>query len=249
MKIDNYLYKFIAITFGILLLFSNVWASILGVEPVNLFMLSPAKMQKFFVTNYDNEAVILQINVYDWEQNNGVDHYVETKNIAVNPPVVTILPHKTAMIRLGLLNNIVQFDKEYSYKIKIREIPLRNEKNTGVKIITELNLPLFVTNSNKTEEWNWEIQYVNKKQPILIFNNCGNVHAKFNKLQLFDEKNHVLWETNMLTYVLANKSKNWTVTLPKDLTFKDKLKEKMQSWYLLVSLDNGITKKIYYSPE
>lgn len=206
-----------------MLLICKCYASVLGVDPVYINMDFNEKVQSINITNYGREKVIVQIYAFNWTQHNGEDVYVQSESITSNPPVLTLLPHQSQVIRIGLLDKKLNRQQESSYRIFIREIPLYKQIKEQIKIISEFNLPLFVKPDvvNKNISWNISAELYNQTQKlILCMSNKGNIHAKINNIKLTRMNGEVLFQQDNFFYVLHDSYKRLSISLNDDLLKK-----------------------------
>lgn len=93
------------------------------------------------VTVRNEEATPVTIRAYPlaWAQTGGEDDYTETSAVIVSPPVVTISPGATQLIRVGLRS---QAGNGQAYRLMIEEVPEAAPAG-GIRVALRLNLPLY----------------------------------------------------------------------------------------------------------
>jgi fimbrial chaperone protein len=93
------------------------------------------------VTVRNMEAVPVTIHAYPlaWSQAGGQDHYDDSAALIVSPPVFTIAPQGTQVVRVGLRNAA---GSGHAYRLIVEEVP-EATPGTGIRVALRLNLPLY----------------------------------------------------------------------------------------------------------
>lgn len=100
---------------------SNVMGQTLTVTPVRLQIPPKQNATTLTVTNSGATATGIQVRVYDWTQSDGNDQLTTTDAIVVSPPLATIAPGASQVIRLVLRRSPER--KEDAYRILLDQIP------------------------------------------------------------------------------------------------------------------------------
>ena len=114
-------------------------AGTLEVNPVLLEI--NANRRTATVTLRNQEAVPVTIRAYPlgWRQAGGGEEYAETTAVIVSPPVFTIAPGATQLVRVGLRSSA---GARQAYRLILEEVPDANPGN-GIRVALRLNLPLY----------------------------------------------------------------------------------------------------------
>jgi fimbrial chaperone protein len=124
-------------------------AADLSVMPVGLKLTTGHDRDAITITNQGQETVVMQLETVSWEQVDGRDIYQPTQNLLVNPPLFTMAPGQTQILRVGLrqpLNN----EQEIAYRLFLREVPSQvtasedNNANGNIRVLLLLRLPVYV---------------------------------------------------------------------------------------------------------
>lgn len=93
------------------------------------------------VTLRNQEAVPVTVRAYplEWRQADGGEEYGETSALIVSPPVFTLAPGATQLIRVGLRTPAAA---GRAYRLILEEVPDASPTN-GIRVALRLNLPLF----------------------------------------------------------------------------------------------------------
>ena len=98
------------------------------------------------VNNAGDAPVTVQVQAYTWSQPEGKDVYDETRGFIVSPPIFTIAPGASQIVRVALRGQ-PPADVEAAYRLIFREVPPAEEtagERTLFRIALNMNIPLFV---------------------------------------------------------------------------------------------------------
>ena len=114
-------------------------AGTLQVNPVLLEI--NANRRTATVTLRNQEATPITVRAYplEWRQADGDEHYTETSALIVSPPIFTIAPGATQLIRVGLRS---PSGARQAYRLIIEEVPEATPGN-GIRVALRLNIPLY----------------------------------------------------------------------------------------------------------
>jgi len=148
------------------------------------------------VMNNGAEPVIMQAEAIAWNRVGGVDQDGPTNEIIVNPPVFTIKPGQTQIVRLGLRRN-QELAQEGTYRMVLREVPGLNLSNVGnvggsVRVLMALRVPIYVAPSKVVRDERWRLSQDAKGQMVASVSNTGNVHLKVGELRMQGPKGETL---------------------------------------------------------
>jgi len=115
-------------------------AQSLSVLPVNLLLQPGQNATSLTVTNQANSETAIQIRVYAWNQADGDDQLKPSDAVVVSPPLASIGPRSTQVVRL-ILRQPPQ-GKEATYRILVDQIPPPAEPGV-VHIVLRLSIPIF----------------------------------------------------------------------------------------------------------
>ncbi len=77
-------------------------AQALSVLPVNIFLPPGQKATTLTVTNQGKSETAIQVRAYAWNQPDGEDQLTTSDMVVVSPPLATIAPGATQVVRLIL---------------------------------------------------------------------------------------------------------------------------------------------------
>lgn len=116
-------------------------AGTLQVNPI-LVQIDPSR-RTATVTVRNAEAAPVTIRAYPlaWRQAQGDDVYEDTSALIVSPPIFTIPPGGTQLVRVGLRSPSAT---PQSFRLMIEEVPEANPEG-GIRVALRLNLPFYVS--------------------------------------------------------------------------------------------------------
>ena len=140
------------------------------------------------VSNTGRAPVVLQADAIGWSRTNGVDQDSATDDLIVNPPVFTVAPGATQIVRVGLRRNSPA-DHESTYRMVLREVPSPTDSADAtvqgeVRVLVALRVPVYVAPAVVRHEQRWAARYDASGRLYASVTNTGNVHYKIGTLRL-----------------------------------------------------------------
>jgi fimbrial chaperone protein len=117
-------------------------AGTLQVNPVLVEIGAARRTGAVTVRNVENVPVTIRAYPMAWRQEGGEDHYDETSAIIVSPPVFTIPPGGTQIVRVGQRGAP---GAPKPYRLIIEEVPEAAPPGGGIRVALRLNLPLYAS--------------------------------------------------------------------------------------------------------
>ena len=121
-------------------------AQSLSVLPVNVFLPSGQRAASLSLKNSGDKPTSIQVRAYDWSQKDDADQLIDSKLIVVSPPLVTIQPGSTQVVRLILRQPPV--GSEATYRILLDQIPGPGEPGV-VQMVLRISIPVFAAAAMK----------------------------------------------------------------------------------------------------
>lgn len=200
--------------FALMILTSPSHATGFSVSPIKV-NLTPEnnKVMSLKIHNSSEELVSIQAELMSWDQKEGKDIYEsKTREVLVTPPIFTVPPGETQIIRVGL-RRAVDLKQELSYRLFLQELPPPiPDKTNGLQMVMRMSLPVFVAPATGPvgSDLSWRIHQVNKHNLILESYNHGNGHAQVTELRLKLPDGQELVQKNN-TYILPGSKKEWPI--------------------------------------
>lgn len=157
-------------------------AADLGVMPVAVQLDRTRDRATVQVVNNGDQPVVLQAEAIAWKREAGVDSDGPTADLIVNPPVFTVKPGQTQIVRLGLRRS-ADGEKETTYRMVLREVPvpLPPEQQTvsgAVRVLVALRVPVYVAPVAVNRDERWQARVDRDGNVVASVTNAGNVHYK-----------------------------------------------------------------------
>jgi len=167
-------------------------AADVGVQPVRLAFAKGQDRHAITITNRGPDALSMQVDPVSWAQADGQDHYAPTRDLLINPPLFTIAPGKSQVLRVGLRKGPAPAATETAYRLLLREVPPAETKpadaaGTGpgsVRVLLQLRVPVYVAPSQVARAELWRARRSADGGLELTVANTGNVHMVVTDLQL-----------------------------------------------------------------
>ena len=172
------------------------WASDVTLMPVNVRLDRTNDRATVQVVNNGTEPVMMQADAISWTRVNGVDQDGPTADLIVNPPVFTVQPGQTQVLRLGLRRN-QELQQEGTYRIVLREVPIPRAADAtqvagSVRVLVTMRVPVFVAPAQVRRSEQWKVSRAANGDLLAEVSNHGNVHLKIAELRLQGEGGEAL---------------------------------------------------------
>jgi fimbrial chaperone protein len=186
-------------------------AQSLSVLPVNVFFVPGQKASSLTVTNTGTTETAIQIRAYAWSQQDGNDQLTPTDSVVLSPPLATIGPGASQVVRL-ILRQLPQ-GREATYRILIDQIPPPAEPGI-VHMVLRLSIPIFVQPPTRAVP---HVQFhveLDSGKLVLVGTNNGLAHEVVHDIVLKEYDGRELnEEPGVSPYVLAGVTRRWPITL------------------------------------
>jgi len=187
-------------------------AQSLAILPVTIQM-EPGQMATLLtVINQGPVETAVQIRAFSWNQADGTDQLVTSDDIMVSPPLATIQPGATQIVRLVLRNPIV--GREGTYRILLDQIPPPAEPGV-VQVALRMSLPVFAEPATRVAaDLKFHIEHENG-QAYLVAVNDGERHDALRDVMLkADDGADLSIDDNVSPYVLGGATRRWPIARP-----------------------------------
>ena len=165
-------------------------ASDVTLMPVNVKLDRNNDRATVQVLNNGQEPVLMQAEAIAWTRVDGQDHDAPTSDLIVNPPVFTVQPGQTQVLRLGLRRN-QELAQEGTYRIVLREVPMPRTSDLlqvsgSVRVLVTMRVPVYVAPAQVKRSEQWQVRRAPNGDLLAQVTNDGNVHLKIGELRLHD---------------------------------------------------------------
>lgn len=221
-SVEHFLIDFMSIVVLCLILSGAASAIGLQVAPTTIELNPKELAQKIWLSNTSNEQTQAQIRIYRWTQDGNKETLTPTQDLAVSPPMLTVLPNDKSLVRLIKIAPATDQTllEEQSYRIIVNEVPVATANNNKtISFVAEYSIPVFFYNG-KNEQFKPEVtlSFVqNNDVTALQVSNRGNGHAKLSSIEFIDNKGKkTLINSGLLGYVLPGQTRLWDVKAVSD---------------------------------
>jgi fimbrial chaperone protein len=191
-------------------------SSTFSIAPIRVELAGSQATEVLTVRNENDTPIILQARAMAWTQDDGVDFFADTREVIVAPPVLTINPHSSQIVRVAL-RRPADVSRELSYRLFLQEVPQPVLRvNQGLTVALRMSLPIFIApeKAEPVPQIQWRGQWRGDGSIELTALNDGRVHLQLFNIRLdFDGSGH---EVDVLPsrYVLPGTQGRWLVTAP-----------------------------------
>jgi fimbrial chaperone protein len=182
-------------------------AQSLTVLPVTIQMAPGQMATTLTVINQGDSVVAFQLRSFLWKQDNSGDQLVPVDTLLASPPLGTIAPHTSQVVRM-VLRQPAQ-EQEATYRILLDQIPPPSAPGT-VRIALRLSIPIFAEPAIRAlPHLQWRVE-ANGQQTSLVAVNDGNRHDTIRNIVLQTSDGRTLKpQGGASPYVLAGTTHRW----------------------------------------
>ncbi|HSW12641.1 MAG TPA: fimbria/pilus periplasmic chaperone [Solimonas sp.] len=184
----------------------------LSVTPISLELTTAVPAQALWLSNTGSDALSAQLRVFAWNQHEGRDQLLPSRDLVLSPPMLNLQPGQRQLVRVIRMAPVATGER--SYRILVDELPDPARQQQGLHFVMQFSVPAFVdTAVAAVPQLQWRIGQEEGK-PKLITDNQGARRAKVTDVELFDGQGRsLLQRPGLLGYVLAGASVRWPLKL------------------------------------
>ena len=184
----------------------------LRVTPIIQALPHDRTMAMYRVSNVNNRPLTVQIEAHRWHQHDGKRVLSQAAELLVVPPLVTLDPGQTQLVRIAYRGGTV--DQELDYRVRFEEVAARYI-GTGVGIGTTvtLDVPLFFLDRKPVVEANWELG-MHGGQGRLSLTNKGSRYLRFSGLTVTNSAGDSIQVGQTPQYLLAGNTLTFRLPWP-----------------------------------
>ncbi len=184
-------------------------AQSLSVQPVNVLLAPGQRAATMAVTNQGNKETAIQIRGFAWNQPDGDDQLTASDTIVVSPPITSIAPGATQVLRLILREP--PHGHEATYRILLDQIPPTPEPGI-VHVVLRLSIPIFAEPDTRAVP---RVQFHIEREAgelYLVGINDGLRHEAVRDILLTTKDGGTLKaEAGISPYILAGSTRRWHI--------------------------------------
>ena len=186
-----------------------------SVNPMRIVLSAAKPVAALEVHNDGAEASVVQLELVGWTQSDNADVYAETGELLATPPILTVPPGGSRVVRIGL-RRAPDRDRELTYRLYIQEIPPPLATDfQGMRMTLRVGVPVFVASTAKPKpQLQWRMAAAADGGIRVSLTNRGNEHVKINDFELSQADGaHSSGVQRVSTYVLPGQSRNWLIKM------------------------------------
>jgi fimbrial chaperone protein len=182
----------------------------LSVQPVNIFLAPGQKATSLSVTNTGKSETGIQIRTFDWNQKGDDDQLVASQIVVASPPLITIAPGSTQVVRLILRQ--APRDQEATYRILLDQLPPPPEAGV-VRVVLRMSIPIFAMPvARAAPRLRFHVEPVSGGGIDLVGVNDGLSHEALRDIVLTTGDGHQLKAAAKGSpYILAGSTRHWHI--------------------------------------
>jgi fimbrial chaperone protein len=181
----------------------------LSILPVNILLSPGQKAAALAVTNQGSSETAIQIRAYAWNQKDNDDQLTASDSVVVSPPLATIAPGGTQIVRI-ILRQPPQA-REATYRILIDQIPPAAEPGI-VHMVLRMSIPIFAQPASRAAPHVLFHLEMDAGQLFLVGINDGLRHEAIRDIVLSTSDGRKLKPApGGLPYILAGATRRWAI--------------------------------------
>ncbi len=216
-----YASRLIPLTATVLLFFHAVaTAGLVRIAPVRVDLNEAARTGVVEISNPGDTPIGIEVEALKWQQGaDGADVYESTTDVLAFPPIFTIEPGASQLVRIGRMSP-PSTDREQAYRLYFTELPVAASKidaALGVKMRMRIGVPVFSAPivPAEPELRIVDTQYHDEGMTVSIYNS-GNAHVRVSDvyaLELIDAE-----RSTSRQYILAGSVQQFEIAIPNGTT-------------------------------
>jgi fimbrial chaperone protein len=186
-------------------------AQSLSVMPVNIYLAPGQSATTLTVTNQGTTKTSVQIRAFGWNQQGDGDQLVASDAVVVSPPIASIDPGASQVVRL-ILRQAPQ-GREATYRILVDQIPPPAEPGI-VHLVLRLSIPIFAEPATRAfPQLQFHVE-VDGGQMVLVGSNDGLRHEAIRDIEVLTSDGRRLKAApGSSPYILAGSTRRWNISV------------------------------------
>jgi fimbrial chaperone protein len=193
------------------MLSGSVIAGMFSVTPVRIYMASNERASAVTVTNDGDEELVMQSDIYDWQQNSeGQDVLSLSEDMILSPPILKMAPRSHQVLRLISLNTRSK-DRQHTYRMIIRQVAEAkpSKDNMQLQIAYAFSIPIFITPPNAEAKLECVLANVVPDIAKAICQNYGTATAHTRAIQISSASGESMARHDSASYILPGAQKSF----------------------------------------
>ncbi|MBI5861365.1 MAG: molecular chaperone [Rhodocyclales bacterium] len=207
----------------------------LGINPIRVDLSAARPTAAITLSNTGGTSMVVQLQVSKWSAAGEEDRYDPSPDILVTPPIFTIAPGVSQIIRVGL-SSASGTDRELAYRLFVEEVPSPPKPGyQGLQVALRLGIPVFVEAAQATQsKLQWSAVRTGADAISIQVGNVGGAHARILNINLSAPgESRILASQVAASYLLPGQTKRWNMRLSRPWQGRQV--------YLSATTDQGVT--------
>ena len=192
---------------------ADAFAGMIGVSPLRVDFDVEKRSGVIRVFNTGDTALSMQVDARDWSQaEDGTDEYESTSDVIAVPPIFSIEPGESQVIRVGLVGG-QRPDRELAHRLFLTELPQPKVDPLGGALRMRLivSLPIFTAPAAVAPETGLEmVETVTEEGRLRArFHNPGNTHVRVQEVAAVDSSGAEAQRTSSAVYLLPGATRDF----------------------------------------
>lgn len=197
-------------------------ANTFQVSPVRVDLSAQLSTAALTVSNNGTEPVVIQLQSMVWSQENGNDQYGSTGDLIATPPIFTIPPGASQIVRVGMRRR-PDTDRELSYRVYMQEVPPAPRAGfQGLQMALRIGIPVFLEPLNKTKPvLQFGVTRLAQDKLAVVLSNQGKVHLQVTDFKVTEPgQEQPLAVQQVSSYLLPMQQRSYTLTMDRNKSIK-----------------------------
>jgi fimbrial chaperone protein len=191
---------------------SPAFAGSIAVSPVRVTLSAKQPVAAIRVQNEGSEATVIQLDTSAWSQHDGESVLTETGEVLATPPILTIAPGGSRIVRVGL-RRPPDAHRELTYRIMLREVPPPEPVAHGLRVALQISMPVFVVPAVPVAaDLHWRAVRTADNRIRLLATNSGTAHIQLGRLELTPAGAGPIAVQDTATYILPGNTHEWDMS-------------------------------------
>lgn len=199
------------------------WTAVVGaaevaISPVRIHLSDAKRSELLEVSNSGDRAVRFQITAHTWRQSADEEmNLTPTNDLVFFPSLFSVDAGSSRLIRIASTTKAAR--SERAYRLIVEEIPQGAAPTGAVRVLTRLNLPVFVQPRDAAAEPTLDAR-LKRGRLLVVLGNRGSAYFKGADLRIVGRSStgQTLFEKAIPAwYVLAGGRRTYDVDIPPDI--------------------------------
>lgn len=191
-------------------------AASFSISPIRVNLSAAQLSESVTISNPQDGAIVVQVSAVKWSQADGKDIYEPTRDILVSPPVATIRPGESQIVRVAV-RALPKGDNEAAYRIFIQDVPSpenAESKQQKINVSLRLSVPVFVSKvALLPARLEWKISKTDQGALRVEASNPSTAHVQVASYEIKTDGGKSFKHESM-GYVLPGQMRPWEIGIP-----------------------------------